>query len=214
MPAQTLLEGATRAPCPSVVRATLAAPLSASNSARQAAHSSRCCASASPVGASPTTIRIKAWADGTLEPTAWNYTGTNSDAVLQADLAGRLTGSRRLMDMGRTLMPLATASAAVAGVVLLLPGFMLTVAMSELATQNFLAGTGRLAGAFMLLHMLHQGAAHAWVPGALQMTCNFIERLVVISHGFKKITNLVRHRDQGIDRAAAHFSFLYLVSLL
>jgi uncharacterized membrane protein YjjP (DUF1212 family) len=35
---------------------------------------------------------------------------------------------------------------AVAGVVLLLPGFMLTVAMSELATQNFLAGTGRLAG--------------------------------------------------------------------
>ena len=31
---------------------------------------------------------------------------------------------------------------AVAGVVLLLPGFMLTVAMSELATQNYLAGTG------------------------------------------------------------------------
>jgi len=47
--------------------------------------------------------------------------------------------------------------AAVAGVVLLLPGFMLTVAMSELATQNFLAGTGRLAGAFMLLFLMGAG---------------------------------------------------------
>lgn len=46
---------------------------------------------------------------------------------------------------------------AVAGVVLLLPGFMLTVAMSELATQNFLAGTGRLAGAFMLLFLMGAG---------------------------------------------------------
>ena len=48
---------------------------------------------------------------------------------------------------------------AVAGVVLLLPGFMLTVAMSELATQNFLAGTGRLAGAFMLLFLMGAGLA-------------------------------------------------------
>lgn len=46
---------------------------------------------------------------------------------------------------------------AVAGVVILLPGFMLTVAMSELATQNFLAGTGRLAGAFMLLFLMGAG---------------------------------------------------------
>lgn len=48
---------------------------------------------------------------------------------------------------------------AVAGVVLLLPGFTLTVAMSELATQNLLAGTGRLAGAFMLLFMMGAGLA-------------------------------------------------------
>lgn len=46
---------------------------------------------------------------------------------------------------------------ALAGVVLLLPGFMLTVAMSELATQNFLAGSGRLAGAFMLLFLIGGG---------------------------------------------------------
>ncbi len=48
---------------------------------------------------------------------------------------------------------------AVAGVVLLLPGFTLTVAMSELATQNLLAGTGRLAGAVVLLCMMGAGLA-------------------------------------------------------
>ena len=48
---------------------------------------------------------------------------------------------------------------AVAAVVLLLPGFMLTVAMTELATQNLLAGTGRLAGVFLLLFMMGAGLA-------------------------------------------------------
>jgi uncharacterized membrane protein YjjP (DUF1212 family) len=46
---------------------------------------------------------------------------------------------------------------AVGGVVLLLPGFTLTIAMSELATQNLLSGTGRLAGAFLLLFMMVAG---------------------------------------------------------
>lgn len=45
------------------------------------------------------------------------------------------------------------------GIVLLLPGFTLTIAMSELATQNLLAGSGRLAGAFMLLVMMGAGVA-------------------------------------------------------
>ena len=35
-------------------------------------------------GASPTTIRVRAWADGTAEPTTWTYTGTDSVAALQA----------------------------------------------------------------------------------------------------------------------------------
>lgn len=48
---------------------------------------------------------------------------------------------------------------AVAGVVFLLPGFMLTVAMSELATQNYLAGSGRLTGAFLLLFLMGAGLA-------------------------------------------------------
>ena len=52
---------------------------------------------------------------------------------------------------------------AVAGVVLLLPGFTLTVAMSELATQNYLAGTGRLTGAVILLFLM--GAAPLFITG-------------------------------------------------
>ena len=34
-------------------------------------------------GASPTTLRAKVWADGALEPAAWNTTQTNSEAALQ-----------------------------------------------------------------------------------------------------------------------------------
>ena len=46
---------------------------------------------------------------------------------------------------------------ALAGVVFLLPGFTFTIAMSELATQNLLSGTGRLAGVFVLLFMMGAG---------------------------------------------------------
>lgn len=45
------------------------------------------------------------------------------------------------------------------GIVLMLPGFTTTVALSELATQNLLAGSGRLAGAFILMVMMGAGVA-------------------------------------------------------
>ena len=35
-------------------------------------------------GASPTTIRVRAWADGVAEPSTWQYSATNSVAALQA----------------------------------------------------------------------------------------------------------------------------------
>jgi PKD repeat protein len=34
-------------------------------------------------GSSPTTIRVKAWADGQAEPAGWHFTATNSTAVVQ-----------------------------------------------------------------------------------------------------------------------------------
>ena len=35
-------------------------------------------------GASPTTLKVRAWADGTTEPTTWTYSQTDSNASLQA----------------------------------------------------------------------------------------------------------------------------------
>ena len=35
-------------------------------------------------GTNPTTIRVKVWSDGETEPSAWQYTGSNSNATLQA----------------------------------------------------------------------------------------------------------------------------------
>jgi hypothetical protein len=34
-------------------------------------------------GASPTTIRVKAWADGQPEPSSWQFAATNSTAAVQ-----------------------------------------------------------------------------------------------------------------------------------
>ncbi|MGE5141263.1 MAG: hypothetical protein ACM3JD_17480, partial [Rudaea sp.] len=36
------------------------------------------------VGVNPTTLRIRAWADGTTEPTSWQYVASDSEGVLQA----------------------------------------------------------------------------------------------------------------------------------
>ena len=56
-----------------------------------------------------------------------------------------------------------------AGVVMMLPGFTMTIAMSELATQNLVAGTGRLAGAFMLMLMMGAGVALGTTLGSALM---------------------------------------------
>jgi uncharacterized membrane protein YjjP (DUF1212 family) len=45
------------------------------------------------------------------------------------------------------------------GIVLILPGFTTTIALSELATMNLLSGSGRLAGAFILTVMMGAGVA-------------------------------------------------------
>lgn len=49
------------------------------------------------VGSNPTTIRIKAWADGQTEPAGWQYTGTDSESVLQSSgnvaILSRLNGT-------------------------------------------------------------------------------------------------------------------------
>ena len=53
-------------------------------------------------GTSPTTLRVRAWADGSAEPSTWQYTATNSAAALQ--VAGSL-GLRVYMASGVTNAP-------------------------------------------------------------------------------------------------------------
>ena len=53
-------------------------------------------------GANPTTIRMRAWADGGTEPTTWQYTATNSAAALQ--VAGGV-GLRNYLGSGATNAP-------------------------------------------------------------------------------------------------------------
>ena len=57
--------------------------------------------------------------------------------------------------------PYATGIATLAGLVVLLPGLMLTVAMTELATQNLASGTARLSGAMITFLSLAFGVALA-----------------------------------------------------
>ena len=44
-------------------------------------------------------------------------------------------------------MPFATSTATLAGLIVLIPGFMLTIAIRELSTRHLASGTARLVGA-------------------------------------------------------------------
>ena len=91
---------------------------------------------------------------------------------LWALLAGRFREAGRLFEpVGGMLMALVTAFAAtwlaplaqplvtVAGLIVLVPGMTLTVAMNELATRNLVSGSARLAGAFLIFLTIGFGVA-------------------------------------------------------
>ena len=56
-------------------------------------------------------------------------------------------------------LPVSAPLATLAGVVVLLPGFSLTIAMAELAARHLASGTARLAGAFMVFIGIAFGVA-------------------------------------------------------
>lgn len=69
------------------------------------------------------------------------------------------------------IQPLSIHTAALAGLIVLLPGLTLTVAVSELASRHLASGTARLMGALMILFSLGFGVAiglraAAWLPPA------------------------------------------------
>lgn len=63
--------------------------------------------------------------------------------------------------LARPLGPLAVEIVGLAALIVLIPGFTLTIALSELATKNLVAGTARLASALITFLQLGFGAAIA-----------------------------------------------------
>src|SRR4029079_18190032 len=55
--------------------------------------------------------------------------------------------------------PLAATLSAIAGLIVIVPGLTLTVALTELATRNLVAGTARMAGAAMTFLAIGLGLA-------------------------------------------------------
>lgn len=73
------------------------------------------------------------------------------------------------------LVPLPVAVVTLTGLIALLPGFTLTVALTELATRHLAAGTARLMGAIVTFLQLGLGSALGWrlaeqLPRALRNT--------------------------------------------
>jgi len=114
---------------------------------------------------------------------ASRFLGGNVREMGTATAIGAVIGllaivARRLPAVGRLFEPLAgfvaaavaTAAAALigpmsvylatlAGIIILIPGFMLTVAMTELSSRHWVAGTSRLAGAFVTFVAIAIGVA-------------------------------------------------------
>jgi uncharacterized membrane protein YjjP (DUF1212 family) len=63
------------------------------------------------------------------------------------------------MGLARAAGPVSVLLATLGGLIVLLPGLTLTVAMSELATRNLASGTARLSGAFMTFLAIAFGVA-------------------------------------------------------
>lgn len=63
------------------------------------------------------------------------------------------------LGLARAVGPLSVLIATLGGLIVLLPGLTLTVAMSELATRNLASGTARISGAFMTFLAIAFGVA-------------------------------------------------------
>lgn len=75
------------------------------------------------------------------------------------NLAAALTASLLAASLAAAGFPISVFHATLAGVIVLIPGLMLTTAMMELSTQHLSSGTARLMGAFMMLIAIAFGIA-------------------------------------------------------
>lgn len=114
--------------------------------------------------------------------------------------------------------PLSTFVAMLAGLIILLPGYTLTVAMTELATRHLASGTARLSGALLLFLTITFGMAlgttlaTAWLGPAPTVTLQQLPfwtelaALVVAPFGFAILLR-AEPRDLGWVAVAAWLAF-------
>lgn len=75
------------------------------------------------------------------------------------ELVAATTASFAAVAAAHLLAPLSVFTATLAGLIVLLPGFTLTIALTELATRHLASGTARLAGALVTFLTLGFGVA-------------------------------------------------------
>lgn len=104
-------------------------------------------------------------------------------------LAGRAENARRISEtlaaiiagalvvtVSRVVFPASTYIPMIAGLIVLVPGLMLTTAVTELATRNLVSGTARLTGAVMVFLELGIGAALGGQIGRLLPDAPHVQR--------------------------------------
>ncbi len=79
--------------------------------------------------------------------------------VVAATLAALVSTAAAALLYGQSGVHLSSFVVALAGLIVLLPGFTLTVAMTELATRHLVSGAARLAGAVLVFVILGFGVA-------------------------------------------------------
>jgi len=116
------------------------------------------------------------------------------------------------------ITPLSTFVAMLAGLIILLPGYTLTVAMTELATRHLASGTARLSGALLLFLTITFGMAlgttlaTAWLGPAPTVTLQQLPfwtelaALLVAPFGFAILLR-AEPRDLGWVAVAAWLAF-------
>ena len=85
--------------------------------------------------------------------------GKNREFARLIEFASGLLAAMIAYGAGPMLGPYNAPIAVIAGLIILLPGFTLTVSMSELATRNIVSGSARLIGSLMVLLIIGFGVA-------------------------------------------------------
>lgn len=75
---------------------------------------------------------------------------------------GAMIAAALAMVAGQFIQPFSTYVATLAGLIVLVPGLTLTVAIRELSTRNLVSGTARLMGAALLFFQIGFGVALGW----------------------------------------------------